>query len=209
MGGAAKGLKAENRPNGIAGHREQGGILPSMPVLSPCLVCFSCPGKHWRHRSDGNEQHLRVKRVFLHPLYDPNTFENDMALVELLESAVLSDFVMPICLPQGPPQEGTLPQPEPHPCRAAGASMGMSPHTREALVPTGPAASVCGIPRLPPLQQLSQKRIQAARSEQAGWSGTRRTESVRVQRRNRNQAGHCKRETLIRGIGRLGQERVR
>uniref|UniRef100_A0A452TBD0 Mannan binding lectin serine peptidase 1 n=1 Tax=Ursus maritimus TaxID=29073 RepID=A0A452TBD0_URSMA len=65
-------------------------------------------GKHWRHRSDGNEQHLRVKRVFLHPLYDPNTFENDVALVELLESAVLSDFVMPICLPQGPPQEGDM-----------------------------------------------------------------------------------------------------
>ncbi|XP_034517252.1 mannan-binding lectin serine protease 1 isoform X2 [Ailuropoda melanoleuca] len=65
-------------------------------------------GKHWRRRSDGNEQHLRVKRVFLHPLYDPNTFENDVALVELLESAVLSDFVMPICLPQGPPQEGDV-----------------------------------------------------------------------------------------------------
>lgn len=104
-----------------------------MGSYPPCLYyphascAFSCPGKHWRHRSDGNEQHLRVKRVFLHPLYDPNTFENDVALVELLESAVLSDYVMPICLPQGPPQEGTLPQPEPHPCRAAGASMGMSP----------------------------------------------------------------------------------
>ncbi|XP_030185672.1 mannan-binding lectin serine protease 1 isoform X3 [Lynx canadensis] len=65
-------------------------------------------GKHWRRRSDENEQHLRVKRVFLHPLYDPNTFENDVALVELLESPVLSDYVMPICLPEGPPQEGAM-----------------------------------------------------------------------------------------------------
>ncbi|XP_030893019.1 mannan-binding lectin serine protease 1 isoform X4 [Leptonychotes weddellii] len=66
-------------------------------------------GKHWRRQSDGNEQHLRAKRLFLHPLYDPNTFENDVALVELLESPVLSDFVMPICLPEGPPQEDRNP----------------------------------------------------------------------------------------------------
>ncbi|XP_045759132.2 mannan-binding lectin serine protease 1 isoform X3 [Mirounga angustirostris] len=65
-------------------------------------------GKYWRRQSDGNEQHLRAKRLFLHPLYDPNTFENDVALVELLESPVLSDFVMPICLPEGPPQEGDM-----------------------------------------------------------------------------------------------------
>lgn len=66
-----------------------------------------CPGKHWRLRSDGNEQHLRVKHVFLHPLYHPTTFENDVALVELSEGPVLNDFVMPICLPHRPPQEGT------------------------------------------------------------------------------------------------------
>ncbi|XP_044107902.1 mannan-binding lectin serine protease 1 isoform X3 [Neovison vison] len=65
-------------------------------------------GKHWRHQSDENEQHLRVKRLFLHPLYNPSTFENDVALVELLESPVLSDFVMPICLPEGPPEEGDM-----------------------------------------------------------------------------------------------------
>ncbi|XP_058412121.1 mannan-binding lectin serine protease 1 isoform X2 [Diceros bicornis minor] len=65
-------------------------------------------GKHWRLRSDENEQHLGVKRIFLHPLYDPKTFENDVALVELSESPVLNDFVMPICLPEGPSQEGAV-----------------------------------------------------------------------------------------------------
>lgn len=65
-------------------------------------------GKHWRHRSDETEQHLGVKRIFLHPLYNPNTFENDMALVELSKDPVLNDFVMPICLPEGPPEEGTM-----------------------------------------------------------------------------------------------------
>ncbi|XP_037694503.1 mannan-binding lectin serine protease 1 isoform X3 [Choloepus didactylus] len=65
-------------------------------------------GKHWRLRSDEKEQHLMVKYIILHPLYNPNTFENDVGLVELSQSAVLNDFVMPICLPEEPPQEGTI-----------------------------------------------------------------------------------------------------
>ncbi|XP_004577830.1 mannan-binding lectin serine protease 1 isoform X3 [Ochotona princeps] len=65
-------------------------------------------GKHWRLRSDENEQQLKVKRIILHPQYKPNTFENDVALVELLESPSLNDFVMPICLPEEPQQEGDM-----------------------------------------------------------------------------------------------------
>lgn len=74
-------------------------------------VPYSCLGKHWRSRSDETEQHLVVKHIFLHPLYDPNTFENDVALVELSKGPVLNDFVMPICLPDRPPEEGTSPHP--------------------------------------------------------------------------------------------------
>lgn len=76
----------------------------------PC-VPSPCPGKHWRLRSDENEQQLKVKRIILHPHYKPNTFENDVALVELLESPTLNDFVMPICLPEEPQQEGTSSSP--------------------------------------------------------------------------------------------------
>ncbi|XP_012386524.2 mannan-binding lectin serine protease 1 isoform X3 [Dasypus novemcinctus] len=65
-------------------------------------------GKHWRRRSDENEQHLMVKHIIIHPLYNPNTFENDVGLVELSKNAVLNDFVMPICLPEGPAQEGAV-----------------------------------------------------------------------------------------------------
>lgn len=65
-------------------------------------------GKHWRRRSDEDEQHLRVKRIMLHPLYDPSTFENDLGLVELSESPRLNDFVMPVCLPEQPSPEGTM-----------------------------------------------------------------------------------------------------
>lgn len=70
----------------------------------------SRPGKHWRIRSDDNEQHLLVKHIFLHPLYDPRTFENDVALVELLDSPKLNDFVMPVCLPEGASEQGNASQ---------------------------------------------------------------------------------------------------
>ncbi|GAB1300154.1 Mannan-binding lectin serine protease 1 [Apodemus speciosus] len=65
-------------------------------------------GKHWRRRSDEDEQHLRVQSIILHPLYDPRTFENDLGLVELSESPRLNDFVMPVCLPEQPSTEGTM-----------------------------------------------------------------------------------------------------
>nr|KAF6475152.1 mannan binding lectin serine peptidase 1 [Rousettus aegyptiacus] len=65
-------------------------------------------GKHWRLRSDDTEQHLTVQHIFLHPMYDPKTFENDVALVELSQGPVLNDFVMPICLPERPPGEGAM-----------------------------------------------------------------------------------------------------
>ena len=105
--------------------REQGVTLSS--IASMPHMSSSCPGKHWRLRSDENEQHLGVKHITLHPQYDPNTFENDVALVELLESPVLNAFVMPICLPEGPQQEGTFPYL--HLCRAAGVST-RSPSSR-------------------------------------------------------------------------------
>ncbi|XP_022425610.1 mannan-binding lectin serine protease 1 isoform X4 [Delphinapterus leucas] len=81
--------------------------LHGLDLLSPSAFKIIM-GKHWRYRSDENEQSLSVKQIFLHPLYNPNTFENDVALVELSKSPVLNDFVMPICLPQGPPQEGAM-----------------------------------------------------------------------------------------------------
>ncbi|XP_038200783.1 mannan-binding lectin serine protease 1 isoform X3 [Arvicola amphibius] len=65
-------------------------------------------GKHWRRRSDEDEQHLSVRRVVLHPSYTPSTFENDLGLVELSESPRLNEFVMPICLPEHPSTEGTM-----------------------------------------------------------------------------------------------------
>ncbi|XP_005201541.1 mannan-binding lectin serine protease 1 isoform X2 [Bos indicus] len=81
--------------------------LRDLDLLSPSAFKIIM-GKLRRTQSDENEQSLRVKQVFFHPLYNPNTYENDVALLELSRGPVLNDFVMPICLPQRPPEEGAV-----------------------------------------------------------------------------------------------------
>ncbi|XP_025142498.3 mannan-binding lectin serine protease 1 isoform X4 [Bubalus bubalis] len=85
----------------------EGLSLHDLGLLSPSAFKIIM-GKLRRTQSDENEQSLSVKQVFFHPLYNPNTYENDVALLELLRGPVLNDFVMPICLPQGPPEEGAM-----------------------------------------------------------------------------------------------------
>ncbi|XP_048202936.1 mannan-binding lectin serine protease 1 isoform X2 [Perognathus longimembris pacificus] len=65
-------------------------------------------GKYRRIQSDENEQHLQVKRSYLHPRYNPSIYENDVGLVELMEGPALNNLVMPICLPEDSTQEGTM-----------------------------------------------------------------------------------------------------
>ncbi|KAM9036975.1 mannan-binding lectin serine protease 1 isoform X2 [Sarcophilus harrisii] len=65
-------------------------------------------GKHMTQKKDATEQQFRAKSVTFHPSYKAATLENDLALIELLEEPVLNDYVMPICLPEEPPQEGTM-----------------------------------------------------------------------------------------------------
>lgn len=109
----SKRVKAGNRLLEQGADREQGvyDLILCVSISLMSHVPSSCPGKHWRLRSDDTEQHLTVQHIFLHPLYDPKTFENDVALVELSQGPVLNDFVMPICLPERPPGEGTPPCP--------------------------------------------------------------------------------------------------
>ncbi|XP_061100017.1 serine protease 56 [Conger conger] len=57
---------------------------------------------------------MRVNRIITHPKFNPKTFNNDIALVELTSPVVLSDRVSPVCLPSGQePPVGT-------PCLVAG-----------------------------------------------------------------------------------------
>ncbi|XP_010852216.1 PREDICTED: mannan-binding lectin serine protease 1 isoform X2 [Bison bison bison] len=81
--------------------------LRDLDLLSPSAFKIIM-GKLRRTQSDENEQSLSVKQLFFHPLYNPNTYENDVALLELSRDPVLNDFVMPICLPQRPPEEGAV-----------------------------------------------------------------------------------------------------
>ncbi|KAK1802251.1 hypothetical protein P4O66_021920, partial [Electrophorus voltai] len=58
-------------------------------------------GKH--HISDLRDskrlQHMQVSEILVHPSYDPNTFNSDIAILKLLDKARITEFVFPVCLP--------------------------------------------------------------------------------------------------------------
>uniref|UniRef100_A0A8B9H9X0 Inactive serine protease PAMR1 n=1 Tax=Astyanax mexicanus TaxID=7994 RepID=A0A8B9H9X0_ASTMX len=56
-------------------------------------------GKH--HLRDGRRiQHLQVSEVLVHPNYDPDVFDSDLAVLKLLDKAKISEFISPVCLPR-------------------------------------------------------------------------------------------------------------
>uniref|UniRef100_A0A3Q4HSK7 Serine protease 56 n=1 Tax=Neolamprologus brichardi TaxID=32507 RepID=A0A3Q4HSK7_NEOBR len=63
------------------------------------LVCMSVVGEFDITKTDPDEQVLKVNRVIPHPKFNPKTFNNDIALVELTSPVVLSQHVTPVCLP--------------------------------------------------------------------------------------------------------------
>lgn len=48
---------------------------------------------------DDGEVDVGVERVIAHPNFQPNTFKNDIALIELKQTVTFSDAIMPACLP--------------------------------------------------------------------------------------------------------------
>ncbi|XP_060098732.1 mannan-binding lectin serine protease 1 [Heteronotia binoei] len=82
-------------------------VLRSSDVISPSLFTVIL-GKHRTQRPDDTEQHLPPKSLVLHPSYRAATLENDIGLVELSEEAALNDFVMPVCIPEGPPPKNAM-----------------------------------------------------------------------------------------------------
>ncbi|XP_026869623.2 inactive serine protease PAMR1 [Electrophorus electricus] len=58
-------------------------------------------GKH--HISDLRDskrlQHMQVSEILVHPSYDPNMFNSDIAILKLLHKARITEFVFPVCLP--------------------------------------------------------------------------------------------------------------
>ena len=57
-------------------------------------------GEHIFGETEGSEQKIQVENVFLHPQYNEQTHENDIALIELAIEMVFDDYTQPACLPE-------------------------------------------------------------------------------------------------------------
>ncbi|XP_030071967.1 mannan-binding lectin serine protease 1 isoform X1 [Microcaecilia unicolor] len=64
-------------------------------------------------RSKADAVNRSVEKIILHDSFDPKTYNHDIALVKLKEKVVLTEHIMPVCLPQSAhklegPQPNTL-----------------------------------------------------------------------------------------------------
>uniref|UniRef100_T1J342 Peptidase S1 domain-containing protein n=1 Tax=Strigamia maritima TaxID=126957 RepID=T1J342_STRMM len=57
-------------------------------------------GEHDLAKIEESEQEIRVSDVYIHPLYDSDTVDNDIALLKLSSPAQFDDYVTPACLPE-------------------------------------------------------------------------------------------------------------
>ncbi|XP_029288979.1 inactive serine protease PAMR1 [Cottoperca gobio] len=69
-------------------------------------------GKQYRddRRESKGLQHLRVASIAVHPNYDPNILDSDMAVVKLLDKARIGETVLPLCLLDSQGEEATTEQ---------------------------------------------------------------------------------------------------
>ncbi|KAF3699285.1 Serine protease 56 [Channa argus] len=93
-------------------------------------------------KTDPDEQVLKVNRIIPHPKFNPKTFNNDIALVELTSPVVLSERVTPVCLPSG------IEPPTGSPCLVAGWG---------SMYEDGPSADVVMEAKVPLLPQSTCK----------------------------------------------------
>uniref|UniRef100_A0A3P9CNI2 Inactive serine protease PAMR1 n=1 Tax=Maylandia zebra TaxID=106582 RepID=A0A3P9CNI2_9CICH len=85
-------------------------------------------GKHYRDddRETKGVQHLRVASIVIHPNYDPNILDSDIAVIKLLDKARIGEKVLPLCLSENQEEDLTSTQ---------GLVTGWSPMPESSLGP--------------------------------------------------------------------------
>ncbi|XP_070596613.1 transmembrane protease serine 12-like [Erythrolamprus reginae] len=59
-------------------------------------------GLHHMSRYNVHTRMSRIRAILIHPKFNKNTFENDIALFKLMESMKFNEYIQPICIPDVP-----------------------------------------------------------------------------------------------------------
>nr|BAD90725.1 mannose-binding lectin-associated serine protease 1 [Eptatretus burgeri] len=66
-------------------------------------------GKHYTWRPTTSEKKFDVSRMVIHPEFNQDSLSFDLALIELESNVIMTDYIMPICLPNSRIHELTKP----------------------------------------------------------------------------------------------------
>ena len=63
-------------------------------------------GEHNRNVLEGTEREYLVGKILIHPNYNKNKLDNNIALLKLTRPVIFDKYVVPVCLPSTPPKVG-------------------------------------------------------------------------------------------------------
>uniref|UniRef100_A0A7M4FQE9 Transmembrane serine protease 6 n=1 Tax=Crocodylus porosus TaxID=8502 RepID=A0A7M4FQE9_CROPO len=74
-------------------------FLSCAPRLASPSIWTVYLGKYFQNTSSYNEVSFKVSRLLLHPYYEEDSHDYDVALLQLDHPVISSPFIRPICLP--------------------------------------------------------------------------------------------------------------